>query len=260
MLQRLITRIRHIVAKKKIRRYEQVFHYGDHVLKYCYVPCKNTEVLAVIFSGFPAEGKPAAYNMVSSFNGLKVNRLFVLDNFGFQKRGAYYMSENGDFYVRDMVLALLRQFPSKKRVFLGSSKGGTAAVYFGLLNGADEIIAGAPQLFLGGYLTDKQSHIPILDAMAGDHTPESIDKYNCIVPDVIKSASNCEKTRVLLHYSKLEHTYQAHILPMIELLEQYGYSVEHDEEQYLEHADVAKYFPSLCKKRLQSIVSECKFS
>ena len=43
--------------------------------------------------------------------------------------------------------------------------------------------------------------------------------------------------------------------PMIALLEKQGYTLEHDVEDYPNHNDVARFFPALCKKKLEMIIA-----
>lgn len=255
MVKRILRKLKNNYIKRKISKHEKEFRYKDQVVKYCYIPYRGSDVLAVVFSGFPVEGKPATYNMVATFEGVPVNRLYILDNFGYGERGAYYLGENGSFAVRDAVLALLKEFSFQTHVFLGSSKGGTAAVMFGLLSGADRIIAGAPQLYLGSYLTSQEAHIPFLDAVAGDHSAESVEKYDRVIAEVIQTASCTDKTKILLHYSKEEHTYRAHIAEMIAMLENRGFALEHDVKAYVNHGDVAKYFPGLCRQKLKELAA-----
>ena len=258
MVKRILRKLKNNYIKRKISKNEKEFRYNDQVVKYCYIPYRGSDVLAVVFSGFPAEGKPATYNMVATFEGVPVNRLYILDNFGYGERGAYYLGENGDFAVRDAVLALLKEFSFQTRVFLGSSKGGTAAVMFGLLSGSDRIIAGAPQLYLGDYLTSQVAHIPVLDAMAGDHAAATVERYNRIIPEVIQTVPETDITKILLHYSPKEHTYHTHIAEMIAMLESRGFAVEHDVQSYLNHGDVAKFFPALCRRELKKLAAHSK--
>lgn len=256
MLNRFTKKIKRALVKFSIRRNEKHFVIEEHSLKYYYAPCKGSDALVVVFSGFSGSGKPAAYNMIASFSKLKANRLYILDDFGFRKGGAYYLGENGTFFVRDMVLELLKKFNFPNRVFCGSSKGGTAAIYFGLLAGADLVIAGAPQFYIGDYLMSKPEHIPIFDALAGGHGLKEIEKYNRVLPEVIESGINKDVTSFLMHYSPKEHTYSPHISPMLNLMKSKGYIIDYDVEEYENHSDVAKFFPELCVRKVNSFLNK----
>ena len=62
--------------------------------------------------------------------------LFILDDFGY--RGSYYWYENGSdkprLLVEGLVSDVMRKGKYKSLITIGSSKGGTCAIYFGLKN------------------------------------------------------------------------------------------------------------------------------
>ena len=247
-IKKVLRRLAMIRLKRDIKRREKVFTASNGVaVHYYFKPAKGKgDTLITVFSGFSAIGKPAVYNLVATLKGVRAARLYILDDFGHEKRGAYYLGENGSFAVRDAVLELIESFKMSKNVFCGSSKGGTAAIYFGLLCGADLIVSGAPQCFIGTYLTAQEDHVPLFDAIAGDHSPENIEKYDRLLPDLIAAKRSVDKTVLLMHYSKAEHTYHDHIERMLVCLEENGYRVQHDVATYLHHSDVSKFFPQFC--------------
>ena len=96
-------------------------------LKYLFKRNKTSDELIVVFSGFPGDDV-AKYNYVRTLSGVPCNQLFILDDFGWQKKGSYYLGENGDFYVEKMVLELIQmlkdQYKINRLITAGSSKGG----------------------------------------------------------------------------------------------------------------------------------------
>ena len=255
-LKRLFVKIHHQYIKTRIKKNESVFSHNGYELKYYFEKCLSSNDLLVVFSGFPGKGRPAAYNMVSTFNSLRINKLFILDNFGYQHAGSYYLGESGSFFVRDLVLELLKEFDFAHTIFCGSSKGGYAALYFGLLKEADIILAGAPQYYIGNYLVSQKDHIPILDSIAGGHSLDEVDKYNRLLPDIISSMNSVSKTKIFLHYSEQEHTYPLHIRPLLDDLVRFDYNVECDIESYTQHDEVSMYFPQFCKREIISIIKK----
>ena len=252
-IKKVLRRLVMIRLKRDIKRNEKIFTASNGMtVRYYFKPAKKkNDTLVTVFSGFSAIGKPAVYNLVSTLKGISAARLYILDDFGYQKRGVYYLGENGSFAVRDAVCELIEGFKMAKNVFCGSSKGGTAAIYFGLLCEADLIVSGAPQCFIGTYLTSQESHVPLLDAIAGDHSPDSVEKYDRLLPDLITSKRAVDKTVLMMHYSKQEHTYRDHIEKMLTCLQENGYCVQHDVATYLHHRDVANFFPQLCLATVQ---------
>ena len=217
----------------------------------------------VCFSGFGHGGR-AKYNYIDTLKTVHVNKLFILDDFGYNKSGSYYLGEDGEWFLPKMIVNLIKKIQTerdiKHLVMVGSSKGGSAALYYSIKMGAEACIIGAPQYFIGDYLNiDK--HLPILEGIMGNSTSESIQKLNCVMCDCVKSAAS-HKPKVYIHYSPKEHTYLEHIVDMIGDLERYGYTVVEDGNyDYTDHGEVAKYFPRYLLKILQNLDSnkyECK--
>lgn len=255
-LKRCFLKLKHLKIRGYIIKKEKTFEKDGKTVKYLYCQSKNSKNLAVVFSAFPAVNKGAGYNMVSTFMDIKINKLFILDDFGYKKRGAYYLSENGELFIPPLVDELLKKYMygMDKVYFLGSSKGGTAALFYGLrTKGVDFILSGAPQYYIGDYLTCKPEHFPILDAMAGSHDDRAVEEYNKIIPKVVNECELCEKPKVLIHYSKSEPTYISHIEKLINDLKKNNFNVIEDIENYTAHSDVSKFFPNLCKKYLKNM-------
>lgn len=130
----------------------------------------------------------------------------------------------------------------------GSSKGGTAALYFAGLTNADDVICGAPQYFIGDYL-NTQKHYPILEGILGEVTPDGICRLNQLVKDTLIYSN--KKSNIHIHYSKKEHTFQEHITYLLEdLYNCGGFQIKEDIRNYKNHNQVAEYFG-------QFLIQEC---
>ena len=118
-------------ALKRERQYE----HRQCKLSYLFFKEKSDKLL-VVFSGFPGKGRKAVYNYIMTFRNLKCNKLYILDNFGFDKRGAYYLGHNRDFFIERATTELIQRVLVENNILredvitVGSSKGGFAAVYF----------------------------------------------------------------------------------------------------------------------------------
>lgn len=204
----------------------------------------NSDKLVVIFSGFPNKNESARYNYRRTLNNIKFNKLFILDDFGYENRGSYYICENNDFFVEEGIASLINfvkeKLNVKETIFLGSSKGGYASLYFGIKYGADYIISGAPQYYIANYLNNKE-HKEILKSIVGNITSNNINYLNNLLRNVIINSKN--KPKIYIHYSKKEHTYKEHIYNLVEDLNINDYYLEEDIKDYELHSDVAKYFP-----------------
>ncbi len=253
---KLTTKIKKAINVLKIKIQERKF---EKTVKYVLQRSKGSSELIVSFSGFPAGrggGRSGLYNYIRTLKGFKCNKLFILDNFGYQQRGVYYLGENGNYYVKPIVVRLIETIKQRLKIdnliTIGSSKGGTCALMFGLELNANSIIVGAPQYYIGKYLLD---HKKILQSICGDvGGGYYLDK---ILPDIVAS-SRSKNTQVFLHYSTRESMYEPHIKPLINDLSLNGIFVHHDVEDYLYHDEVANYFPAYLKKTIKQLLEKGK--
>jgi len=235
----------HILEKK----------YGKNEIRYIYQKQRESDVLIVVFSGFAGAGMPARYNYIRTLKDIKANKLYILDDFGYQNRGGYYLVDReGTFNgtIIQEIAALVEKYAKNRKVItVGSSKGGSAALLYGILCRADMTISGAPQYYIGDYL-NCDSHKKILKSIYGSSGQEAVAALNEILPCAVKDHAGDSHLKVFVHCSKNEHTYKDHVEDMVRDLNQNGYSVLLDAEYcYTDHKDVAKYFPPYLLKVLK---------
>ncbi len=241
MMRLFVKKIRSLLFRLYIKMAEK--HYER--LRYLLQTNHSSDTLVVCFSGF-GNGGSAKYNYINTLKKAKANKLFILDDFGYNKQGSYYLGENGNWFLPDMVVGLIQKVQNesniKNLVMVGSSKGGSAALFYSIKMGANACVIGAPQYFIGNYLSiDK--HLPILKGIMGNTSTQSIQRLNRLMCDCIQTVST-KKPKVYIHYSPKEHTYPDHIIHMIDDLVRCGYAVVEDAGyDYTDHKEVAKYFP-----------------
>lgn len=218
---------------------------------------KKNAPLIVIFSAFPRTGMTATYNYLKTLKNIDAHQLFILDAFGYQKRGAYYLSESGDFKlekaVQELIETIKKKIVTEETIFVGTSKGGYAALYFGMMLHAQTIICGAPQYYLGNYLSDVPLKKPILHSMMGNTSEKSIDLLNNLLPQRIKEKHS---TEVHIHYSSKEHMYEEHIQDLIADMKNNNYLLYEDEQFYEKHQEVSRYFPTFLVQTLEKKLKE----
>lgn len=219
-------------------------------LKYILKKFKNSDELIISFSGFPGEGNKAKYNYIKTLSKVSKNQIFILDDFGFQSAGSYYLGEKGEYFLENVIEELIQSIKKslgiKKIYTIGSSKGGWASIYYGILLKAQLVVSGAPQYYIGDYLNTNEYHKKILEGIVGEEVCQSkIEMLNNKLPNLIKSSKNIEKIKFCIHYSREEHTYDEHIKYLIKDLKSVNSNVEENVESYLEHKDVGKYLKKL---------------
>lgn len=222
--------------------------------------------LMIIFSSCTRKGIKARYNYVRTLKKFEVDKLFILDDYGYDKRGVYYLGKDMDFSIEEAVETLIQKKiigkKYKKIVFIGSSKGGYAALNFGLRFSGSTLLIGAPQYRLGQFLIDPENRLDetfryITGQNISDATNtkiEYLDRY--LGENIVKYREKADSIRIYLHYSNLEHTYKEHIGDMLLDLKKLGYKVEEDIGHYENHSEISLYFPNFLLKELEKIVRE----
>ena len=173
----------------------------------------------VVFSGFDAAGRQR-YNYIRQLEGVAPHRMYVLDNLG--ERGCYYLGSDRDPYVADAVSEAIEHelarlgLGTEQLVTAGSSKGGSAAIYFGLRFGC-RALAGAPQYYIGDYLTNASAAVAVCRLIAGGAEPEDVAWLDGVLARAIdESAAGAS---VSVFSSARDEQFESHIQPMIERLE-----------------------------------------
>lgn len=209
--------------------------------KYVYYN-KNRDSLLICFSAFPPTNF-RLYNNIRGFAKLNVDRLYIADTWGY--RGSYYLYEDGVNQPFKKTCALIESIMEKgkyKKIYTaGTSKGGSAAIIYGLKYNANDIFAGACQYRLGKWLSSPV-HTRIIDGMRGETEREDfVEMMNKYMENVILQNKNSTST-IHLVYSKKENTYDIHIKELIEDLRKNNIGVVEEECYFEEHNAVGYDF------------------
>lgn len=211
-------------------------------LSYLFYNNKSDSII-IVFSGFT--GSKPKYNYVKSFSSLHIDKLYILDDFGYT--GSYYWYENGGDTPRRLTEGLIGQFLSKKRYlhiyFAGSSKGGTCSIYYGLQYNAEIIFSGACQYNVGSYV-HRDDHDAIFYGMMGRQAGErEAFILNSMMPKQFERHAN---SRSIIHliYSKNELTYQRQIIDLLQKAKDCNLQIVEHIENFTNHEDIGKVFPS----------------
>ena len=241
----MIQNLRSLLTKVFIKTHERTF---ENRLKYLFLK-NHSDTLVVVFSGF---SETPRYNYIRTLKGFKFDKLFLLDDFAY--RGSYYWYQNGkDFPKRlaeNLVLQIVNGGGYKRVITMGSSKGGTCAIYYGLKIGATDIYAAACQYHIGEYLnTDNHQRIfkEMMGSGAGEKEQAVLDNE---MPQCLQRNAG-SKSKIHLFYSTVEHTYKDHTVDLISDLDKYHISHTDTTAQFATHSEVGKHFPSWIKEQLK---------
>lgn len=211
---------------------------------------RNSSTLVIVFSSMGEQ----RYNYKKSLKKCPYDQLFIADCWA--RNVSYYWyeskSDHPERYTQALINNIIERGGYTSLITLGSSKGGTAAIYYGLKYNAVQIFAGACQYYVGEYLSHyqyKQWPEQWHAVVGGEPIQEWIDILDQKLPSMIEAHRRC-KTRLFLVYSTEEHTYQEHVKPLIKKLNECG--IRHDDqvEKYPQHSMIGPYFRTVINKEL----------
>lgn len=208
----------------------------------------NKNKLIVIFSAF-SQSQPK-YNYVKTLKTIDCNKLYILDDYG--EKGSYYLGLDGNFDIESSVMSLITNIMKEKNILfndviaIGSSKGGSAAIYYGFKYNFREVIVGAPQYKIGTYLMDLSIKTYGKDVF-GDLTEANRLKYDNLIRKVIPYNSNT-KISILTSYG--DNQYERVLKDIEMVLEQSNIDFIIDKCDINHHNEIAKSFTDYSYEKL----------
>ncbi|MFT4469788.1 hypothetical protein ACMX2H_07755 [Arthrobacter sulfonylureivorans] len=170
--------------------------------------------------------------------------LWIKDKFDGQH--VYYLCRNMDFSIEQAVLALIdaeleRLGLSRNECTLaGFSKGGFSALYLGIKYGFGNILASAPQVYVG---THTRGNRPKIFAhLTGGGGQAELQELDRLLPDAVAADTQTEKN-IYLFSSPRDQFHAAQIVPALPMFAKYpnfNY-IETDSDLVNEHTDVTRY-------------------
>lgn len=217
---------------------------GDRDLWHLLEPAKTSSGMNRLFVVFSAIGDPYdfTYNYKSSISDVDSNRLYILDDFG--ARGSYYWLDHRDETIFHSVQAFILEFVRELDlsmtdvIFVGSSKGGTAAILHGVSLGVKEVWAGAPQYRVGDYLFGTDTSI--LNFMSGGSSVVERDWLNNRMQLALMEGET--KTKIRVAVGSKDHHLPNHVQPLIVDTTRFGYESELIEVAGFPHAKIGELF------------------
>ncbi|MFD1066699.1 hypothetical protein [Oceanobacillus locisalsi] len=245
-------------TKLKVLYKEKRFKSEGYTIKYM-LEKNDSDSLIVVLSGIPRQGLKARYNYGRTLSKIKANKLFILDDFGYDQRGAWYLGKNKDFKIKEATHKLIKKVKKdlniENTIYCGSSKGGYNALMFGLEDKGSTIIAGGPQYYLGERLTNGVYPTYTLPYIMGEnYNDEDIQVLNDLLPNIVKKSKEND-CKIFLHYSDQEYMYDTHVRYLVKDLHDNEINFVEDVHKYKKHAEIAYHFPKFLVKSLNKILS-----
>ncbi|MER6546727.1 hypothetical protein [Streptomyces sp. NPDC001250] len=167
---------------------------------------------------------PDDFGFTSSLDNVRANILWIRDRFD-GGQDSYYLCRDMDFAIESCVVSLIERIMNFLRLTLddctliGSSKGASAALYFGLRHGFRNIIASAPQFAIGTILMVERPDTA--QYMMGRETrAENVRILDTVIPDLVRSGAN-RGANIYLFSAPTDHQYGEQVEPYIGLFRGY---------------------------------------
>ncbi|MCA2201244.1 hypothetical protein [Streptomyces sp. SMS_SU21] len=196
---------------------------GTFPVEYRFAHAKNgNRHLVVVFANFSAPDDYGWSNGV--FDNVRANILWIRDRF--DGANSYYLCKEMDFSLEQSVATLifnvmeaLSLTPADVTMW-GGSKGGSAALYFGLRYGFRNIVSIVPQFLIGTYVSTV--HPKVAAYMLGEGVPqENVRALDALLPDLVRAEVNRDANIYLLS-SPQDEQYPVQVEPFLGLFRNYG--------------------------------------
>ncbi|MEU6312658.1 hypothetical protein [Streptomyces sp. NPDC047014] len=174
--------------------------------------------LLVVFADFAA---PGGYGWSDGvLDDIRSNVLWIRDDF--DGAHTYYLCRGMDFSLEQSVAGLISRVmgalslsPDQVTLF-GSSKGASAALFFGLKYGLRNIVAKAPQFQIGTFV--KEGKPETARVMMGEPSDRGVHVLDSILPDLVRSGAN-PAANIYLIASAQDVQYQRQVEPFVGLFQ-----------------------------------------
>ena len=251
-----------------ISKNEKVFK-GAVDLKYYFSPSSSCDkFLLVGFSGFNGKeehGEKARYNYVKQLKDLDAHKLFILDDYE-NNLPCYYLGSNKRLDYETTVMSLIvmiantYSIPMGNVITFGTSKGGTAALYFGTKYKLGHVIAGGMQTKVGDYIynVSEFTRTKILKLITGESNEQGRDYLNNFYQEVFENPN--EGTNFNIHGGSGDYHYVTYGKPFIDTLRKKNIKVNLDVRDYSDHGKIGEFFTPFLYNQVAQITGKVLIS
>lgn len=245
---------------KQIKKLANVIYIKLHEKKYQnrlrYLFCNNnSDVLFVVFPAF--NGEKRRYNYIKGLMRYKVDKLFLLDDFGV--KGSYLLFEDGDDTPRKLTIGLLSELIIKKnmkKLSLWVRAKAVLVQYIMAWNLMQIIYWQVHASIISGSYLHREDHEDIFKGMMGQNaSQQESDILNKIMPNQLKKHSG-SNSFVFNIYSEKELTYQRQIIDLNKKMKECNIKHENVVLDFENHDDVGIHFLQYIHKNLSKLITK----
>ncbi|EOL9014545.1 alpha/beta hydrolase [Cronobacter malonaticus] len=185
-------------------------------IKYRYKKRKyDTQHMLFIFSGFGGAGM-FTWDFANGLQDCPAHVVWIKDDF--HDACTYYLCHNNDFYVEQAVIAFVEKMLSRHNLnktqctLAGFSKGGSAALWYGLKYNFKNIISTVPQFHIGSYARNQWPEVFM--HMTGEASEAAARQLDALLPHQLTNDRAVDKNIYLLT-SEADIQYESEVKPYI---------------------------------------------
>lgn len=227
-------------------------------LNYLFRPATTSAGRKVLVIAFSSVHEPGVfgYNYKAALDPIGANTLFILDDFGDQ--GAYYLMDHKDTSIFDAVQHLISDIvrdlgvARENIVTIGSSKGGTAAIFHGISAEVGHVYVGAPQTRIGTFVA--KPHPNILRFMTGSTSGEAIEYLNRQLFEHVEKAQVLPRIGVVV--GSEDHHYKRHALPLADHMNMLNLDLNLEVMPGVPHAKIGPEYRKRLLTYIKKVVAE----
>lgn len=243
--------------------YKEKIYFNDIPVKYVFHPA-SSNYLVVCFSGISKreyQGKSPVYNYIRTLEDVRINRLYILDSY--EGHFCYYLGKKGKRDFEKAILALITEIANDANISAqniitaGSSKGGTAALYYALTYNYGLTIVGAPQIYIGKFLKSFSKNKYIKAAylqMVGNPTKQ-MEKYLDQLM-FVRLSNYKNKSTLFFHVGRGDYHFDSHLKPFLVNCDLKNIDYELQIGEYSNHSETGSYFGPILKKKIEAYINE----
>ncbi|ELY3417886.1 alpha/beta hydrolase [Cronobacter sakazakii] len=201
---------------------EQIEIINGVQIKYRYKKRKyDTQHMIFIFSGFGSAGM-FTWDFANALQDCPAHVVWIKDDF--HNACTYYLCHNNDFYVEQAVITfietMLARYGLEKTqcTLAGFSKGGSAALWYGLKYQFKNIVSTVPQFHIGSYA--RKNWPGVFTHMSGDDSDAFALKLDALLPQLLSRDTALDKNIYLLT-SEADIQYESEVKPYISEFRKY---------------------------------------
>lgn len=252
---------------------DRVFKFKNRYLIYAVHERKESKKICFVFSGIDATAatcRMSYFGLGKSISEATV--VHIMDNFG--AHGSYLLNVAGDGQIRNGVIELIHFLQkeygcsNEETYLIGTSKGATTAIAYGLFIGGGHVICGEPQIMLGNFIYQRNWELlELLRSLAytitGRVNPDDKEFLNTLLHKIVIQYGSRFKGDMSIHYGATGY-WEHHISYFSEWAKENDFSekVEFISHDFKHHEEVIPVFYQEIAKTLRkplkiAIIGSC---